>query len=173
MVGIFIYTGSMFVILEVLVSCIRILLFFFGSLFTFILGESTYRYINNTLFAFAIPCMEMMSFIIAVAGPIAYFWGIHHQRSFFQRESSYNKGIFIVAFLFGVGVSFLPITGIEATSPVCTEQIQLIQRILQSIMTGVIAAFISYISFDVGVYQALYITPALRKSSDKKRSAKK
>jgi hypothetical protein len=157
----------MFVILEVLISCIRILLFFFGSLFTFILGESTYRVINNTLFAFAIPCMEMMSFVIAIAGPIAYFWGIHHQRSFFQRESSYNKSIFVIAFLFGVGVTFLPIA--TTNSLVCTEQIQLIQKILQSIMTGVIAAFISYLSFDVGVFQSLYITPVFRKSAGKQK----
>jgi hypothetical protein len=158
----------MFIILELLVGCIQVMLLFFGAILTFVLGESLYKLIDNTLFNFAIPCMEMLSLIIAVIAPIAYFFGIHHQKGFFQRESKYNKGIFFLAFLFGAGVTFLPIIGKDVASPFCAAQITLTAKVLQALTTGGMTALIAFLSFDMGVYQSLYLTPVLRRPQEKK-----
>lgn len=163
----------MFILLEFLVISIRVMLLFFGALFTFLLGENVYRAINNTLFAYSIPCMEMLSFIIAIVGPVAYFTGIYHQKSFISRNGSFNKLIFVFAFLFGVVITFLPITGAEVANPVCTQQITLSARVLQSLFTGFLAVFIAYISFDVGVFQAHFLTPKLQREKSVKKKKKR
>jgi hypothetical protein len=159
----------MFFIFELLLGSIQVMLLFFGAILTFVLGEGLYKLIDNTLFAFAIPCMEMLSLIIAIIAPVAYFIGIHLQKGFFQRESSYNKGIFFLAFLFGVVVTFLPVTGHEVASPYCTAQITIVAQTLQALITGGVTALIAFLSFDMGVYQSLYLTPLLRKPNVKKK----
>lgn len=163
----------MFILLQLLVSSIRIMLLFFGALFTFLLGENVYRAINNTLFAYSVPCMEMLSFIIAVVGPIAYFTGIYHQKAFIKRHAAVNKTIFLLAFLFGVVITFLPITGAQVTNTICTEQITLLARVLQALFTGFLAVFIAYISFDVGVFQVHFLTPKLHKEKSLKKTRKR
>jgi peptidoglycan/LPS O-acetylase OafA/YrhL len=113
--------------------------------------------------------MEMLAFVIAVIAPIAYFFGVHHEKNFFQREARYNKAIFVLSFLFGAGVTFLPVTGAQVTNAVCTQQISMSARVLESLTTGGLTAFIALLSFDMGVYQALYLTPILRMPTDAKK----
>ncbi len=155
----------MIYLLELLFFLSRIIFLTFGAIFSFLLGDTVYQGLNQFLYTFSIPCVEATALLIALITPIAFFYGVHHKKSFFHRGNHYNAGIFSLAFLFGILIILLPnsFLGIFIPQPYCALQANPLSRVLQGISTGIITAFITYAGLDLGVIYALHIEHRLRR----------
>jgi hypothetical protein len=156
---------SMIWLVELLLSSLNVIFLFFGGLFSYILGSNVYRLINNFFYANSVPCIEMISFIVALVSPLAFFYGVHHKKAFFQRENRYNVGIFVLAFLFGTVLTLMPLHYTFLGQTYCPEQLTFLGRVAQSVSAGIITASLAYLGFDTGVIYAKLITPIMRRNT--------
>jgi uncharacterized membrane protein YbjE (DUF340 family) len=157
--------------IEILLSIIEPLLFFFGIFASYVLGSTIYRAVNSFLYSFNTPCIEMVSLLIAVIAPVAFFYGFYHKKFFSHRSNQHNFFIFVLSFAFGTIMTFLPINyTINNTILYCPQQTTIMTQIAQSISTGLITAFLTYISLDLGVF---YVNFVFGKISRKKKTRKR
>jgi hypothetical protein len=152
----------MIFLIEVLFFIIRIAFLSLGAILSFILGSGVYSLVNSFLYANTIPCIETISLLAALIAPVAFFYGIHHKKHFFQRGNHYNLIIFILSYLFGTILVLLPPKYLNwVPQAYCIPQLGLISKISQSIATGWITSFLAYLSLDFGVMYAKFIEPKL------------
>jgi len=159
-------------LLELLLSLIEPILFLFGAIFTFLFGNALYHKINSFLYSFTTPCIEMTSLLIALISPIAFFYGVHHKKFLTQRSNKHNFIIFVISYVFGTIVTFLPISYssvFNSTQLACLPQTTLIGKIAEVVSTGLITSFLAYLNVDIGVLYANSIGVRLRKRKRKKK----
>lgn len=163
-------------VLEVFIISIRFLFLFYGAFITFFLGESLYRYLNQLFYAHSVPCLEMISFIVALVAPIAFMYGVRHNKVFFKRTRQYNFLLFVLSYIFGMLIAFLPMINTIVGSEICAQQTTLAAKIAHGISTGAITSLMAYLNFDLGVFYARFIMNKLRKHKQlqkKKHTGKK
>lgn len=162
----------MILVIEFLAGFIEPLLFFLGAIVSYIFGNAFYRAINTFLYSLAAPCIEVISLIIAVIAPVAYYYGVSHKKFFFNRTGRHNFFIFLWSYLFGAIVTLLPLSYSYVSDSVilyCRAQNNITDSIFQFISTGFIASFIAFISLDLGVIYANIISGRLKKMREEKK----
>lgn len=143
----------MLFIIEILLSFFRIVILLCGVLITFFFGDTLYITINRFLSSFYIPCLEIISYIIAFVPVIALFYGIHVQKFFWQRSKKYNQKVFLISYAIGILLALIPTDTFTSvsTGQACVAPVDLLAKITYAIATGVITSLFAYIGMDIGV----------------------
>lgn len=162
---------DMIIVLEFLAFLIEPLLLLFGGILSYLLGKEIYTTVNGFLYSINTPCLEVISFLIAVVSPVAFYYGVYHKTFLFRRSTKHHLTVFLLSYAFGTLVTFLPIgsTMSYATGQLyCPQQLTLNAKIAQSIATGLITSFLAFLNLDLGVVYAYTVRSRLIKNKKKK-----
>ena len=161
---------SMVLIVEFLAFLIEPFLLLFGGVLSYLLGREIYTAVNGLLYSVSIPCLEIISFLVAVVSPIAFYYGVYHKTFLFRRSTRHNITVFLLSYAFGALITFLPLGSSTAYTNgqlYCPQQITLQTKIAQAIATGIITSFLAFLNLDLGVLYAYTIRRKLLKKKKK------
>jgi hypothetical protein len=149
---------------EIIGVIIKPILFVIGAVLTYIFGDILYQRIDSILYIFSAPCLADISFIVAFVSPVSYFFGVHHRKFIFNRPYAHNLLLFILSFLFGFLLVFLPVNAL----PYCHNQPILSDKVTQGFYAGILTSLIAFVSLDFGVFYAKVIRGNLTKKGSGK-----
>lgn len=143
----------MVAILELLLIVFRIGLLVSGVILTFFVGEHMYLSLNRFLQSWYLPCLEIITSLVAFVPAAAIFYGIHIRKYFWQREKHYNNVIFLVSYAVGALLALVPESALLTmqTGQSCGTAPDLIGKFAYATTTGLITAVLAYIGMDIGV----------------------